>query len=404
MILSGRGFGKTRTGAETCRELVELGLARRIALIGRTAADVRDVMVEGESGILAISPPWNRPKYEPSKRRLTWPNGAVATTYSGDEPDLLRGPQHDFGWADELAAWRYPDAWDQFLFGLRLGLNPRAVVTTTPRPTPIIKQLIADPLTHVTRGSTYANAANLAPAFLEQILKKFEGTRLGRQEIEGAVLDDNPNALWQRDIIEETRHIGPLPSFTRIVVGVDPQIADPEKLRRGEEQTAETGIVVAACTGGRDGEGYVLDDRTVRASPAIWAEAVAAAYHAHKADRIIAEANQGGAMVEATMQAYGAQRGRSLPVTLVHAARGKQTRAEPVSLLYEKKRVHHVGAFPALEDQMCEWEPGMPSPDRMDALVWALTELLVEHEPVPPPKAAAPRVDTRKVYTPGLRF
>jgi phage terminase large subunit-like protein len=202
LLLAGRGFGKTRTGAELIRARVAASTARRLALVAPTAADARNVMVEGESGILAISPPWDRPRYEPSKRRLTWPNGAIATLYSADEPERLRGPQHDATWCDELASWRYPEAWDMLMFGMRLGPDPRAVVTTTPRPTKLIRTLIADPTAVVTRGSTYENRANLAPAFLDQIIRKYEGTRLGRQEIEAELLDDVPGALWTRGIID----------------------------------------------------------------------------------------------------------------------------------------------------------------------------------------------------------
>lgn len=347
-----------------------------MALVGRTSADVRDVMVEGESGILACAPPTNRPRYEPSKRRLTWPNGAQATTYSGDEPDLLRGPQHDAAWADELAAWRYPEAWDQLQFGLRLGTDPRVVVTTTPRATPLIKNLLAAPTTRTTRGSTRENAANLAPAFLSQIVARFEGTRLGRQELDGAILDDNPGALWQRENIEATRLFQAPALFSRVIVGVDPQVADPAQTT--DEQTAETGIIVAGVAGsGTQARGYVLDDRSVRASPQGWASAVIAAYTKNKADRIIAEANNGGAMVEAVIATAAKDAGLRVPVTLVHASRGKAIRAEPVAALYEQGRISHVGAFPELEDQLCSWEPGQKSPDRMDALVWAFTHLMV---------------------------
>ena len=363
LLLSGRGFGKSRAGCEWVRAHVEAGTAKRIALVAPTAADARDVLVEGESGLLACSPPWFRPTYESSKRRLTWPNGAVATTYSAQEPDRLRGPQHDLAYGDEAAAWQYgQETWDMLMFGLRLGKDPRCLVTTTPRPVKFIRELLSLSTTVVTRGTTYENRANLAPAFLDAIVRRYEGTRLGRQELNAELLEDNPAALWQRAKIEElrvTRH----PALVRVVVGIDPQVGDGE-------DGAETGIVVAGL--GTDGHGYVLDDRSLRASPLAWATAAVTAYHAHQADRIVAEANQGGAMVESTIRTAE----RSAPVKLVHASRGKQTRAEPISALYEQGRCHHVGTFPQLEDSMCEWVPGDASPDRMDALVWALTELI----------------------------
>ena len=249
LLLAGRGFGKTRTGAELVRARVAARSARRIALVAPTAADARDVMVEGESGILAISPPWDRPRYEPSKRRLTWPNGAVATLYSADEPERLRGPQHDAAWCDELASWRYPEAWDMLMFGLRLGTDPRVVVTTTPRPTKLIRELLADPTVVVTRGTTYENRANLAPDFLEQIVRKYEGTRLGRQELEAEILDDVPGALWSRGVIEAAR-ADSAPHFVRVVVAIDPAATSGE----GAD---ETGIIVA----GKDEAGTRLGAR-----------------------------------------------------------------------------------------------------------------------------------------------
>lgn len=364
LLMAGRGFGKSRTGAEWVRRQVESGSCGRIALVGRTAADCRDVMVEGESGILAISPAWCKPRYEPSKRRLTWPNGAIATTYSGDQPDQLRGPQHDGAWCDELAAWRYPDAWDQLQFGLRLGADPRVVVTTTPRPVKHIRDLISQATTHVTRGSTYDNKANLAPAFLSQIVRRYEGTRLGRQELNAELLDDNPYALWKRSQIEKLR-IAKAPQLRRIVVAVDPSITSGE-------DSAETGIIVAGL--GVDNHGYLLEDCSLgQATPAEWARAAVGAYRRHSADRIVAETNQGGEMVEHTIRTVD----RNVSYQAVHASRGKLTRAEPISALYERGLVHHVGVFPELEDQMCDWIPGEPSPDRMDAAVWALTALML---------------------------
>lgn len=373
MRMAGRGEGKTRSGAEWVRDQIEAGNAQRVALVAPTAADARDVMVEGESGLLAISPDWNRPLYEPSKRRLTWPNGAIATLYSADEPERLRGPQHDAAWADELGAWRYPEAWDQLMFGLRLGQRPRVVVTTTPKPTKLIRDLLTRPDCIVSRGRTSDNRANLAPAFLDTVVRRYQGTRLGRQELEGELLDDVPGALWTRDLIERNRITADKrPALRRVVVAIDPAVSS-------DEDADETGIVVAGL--GSDGVGYVIDDRSGRYPPIEWARRAVQAYRDHKGDRIVAEVNNGGDMVEATLRMVE----RNAPYTAVHASRGKRVRAEPVSALYEQGRVKHVGAFPDLEDQMCNWVPDSAdaSPDRMDALVWALTELIVD-APVAP--------------------
>jgi predicted phage terminase large subunit-like protein len=369
-LLAGRGFGKTRTGAEYVRAMVGMRRVRRVALVAPTAADARAVMVEGESGLLSIGPPDDRPDYEPSKHLLTWPNGAIATTFSADEPDRLRGPQHDLAWCDELAAWRYPQAWDMLMFGLRLGTDPRVVVTTTPRPTKLIKALIADPKVVVTRGSTAENRKNLAPAFLDQIVRRYEGTRLGRQELEAEILEDVPGALWSHAIIDATR-VAIAPQLTRIVVAIDPAAGSGE-------HSDETGIVVAGKN--TDGHGYVLADLSGRYTPTEWARAAIAAYRAHSADRIVAEINNGGEMVEATIRIVDP----TVSFAAVHASRGKVARAEPVAALYEQGRVHHLGALPRLEDQMCGFAHDFDravagySPDRVDALVWALTELLVE--------------------------
>jgi len=362
LVMAGRGFGKTRIGAEWVRDEVESGRRKRIALVGRTAADVRDVMIEGESGIMACCPPWFTPIYEPSKRRVVWPNGAIATAYSGDEPNLLRGPQHDGFWCDELAAFRYRDAWDMLLLGLRLGADPRGVVTTTPRPKAVVRELTKDSTCVVTRGSTYDNAANLAPSFLSRIVSRYEGTSLGRQELYAELLDDMPGALWTRGLIDANR-VAQAPGLRRIVVGVDPAISNT-----GDSDY--TGIVV--CAIGQDGHGYVLEDRSIRGTPEQWASRAVAAYHDHKADRIVAEKNQGGDMVESTIRHVDpnvAYRG-------VHASKGKLPRAEPISALYEQGRCHHVGVFAGLEEEMCNYVPGAEkSPDRMDAAVWAFTEL-----------------------------
>ncbi len=366
LVMAGRGFGKTRTGAEWIQGNVSAGRYGRVALVGRTAADVRDVMIQGESGLLAIAPPWARPKYEPSKRRLTWPNGAIATAYSADTPDLLRGPQHDGAWADELAAWRHADAWDQLMFGLRLGDDPRCVVTTTPRPTRLIKELAGDAKTHVTRGNTFENRVNLAPAFIEKIVRRYQGTRLGRQELYAEILDDAPGALWRREQIETLR-VTQMPAQQRIVVAIDPAATS-------EEDSDETGIVVAGR--GVDDHLYVLDDLSLRGKPHEWAGQAVAAYHRHKADRIIAEVNNGGEMVGATIRTVDDK----VAYKAVHASRGKQVRAEPIAALYEQGQAHHVGMLAELEDQLCQWEPApsAKSPDRLDALVWAATELMLE--------------------------
>src|SRR6516164_2547621 len=338
LLLAGRGFGKTRTGAELIRARVAASTARRLALVAPTAADARNVMVEGESGILAISPPWDRPLYEPSKRRLTWQNGAIATLYSADEPERLRGPQHDATWCDELGSWRRPEAWDMLMFGLRLGTDPRVVVTTTPRPTTLIRALVADPTAVVTRGSTYENRANQPPAFLDQIIRKYEGTRLGRQEIEAELLDDVPGALWTRGIIEAARAHN-APSLIRVVVAIDPAATSTA-------DADETGIIVAGKDG--QGQGWVLADASGRYQPTEWARTAIAAYRSHRADRVVAEVNHGGEMVEATLRVIDP----NVAFAAVRASRDKVTRAEPVAALYEQGRVHHVGTFPQLEDQM----------------------------------------------------
>lgn len=374
LLLAGRGFGKTRTGAEFVREEVEHERAGRIALVAPTAADARDVMVEGESGILAISPPWNRPKYEPSKRRVTWRNGAIATLYSADEPERLRGPQHDLAWPDELGAWRYAEAWDMLMFGLRLGQHPRAVVTTTPRPTRLVRELLASPTTVVTRGSTYDNRANLAPAFFDQIIRKYEGTRLGRQELYAEVLDDVPGALWTRSMIDAANTQHALPDLVRVVVAIDPAVTSGE-------DSDETGIIAAGL--GADGLAYVLADRTCRMSPDGWARRAVTAFDEYRADRIIAEVNNGGDLVEATIRTVR----KGIPYRKVTASRGKRVRAEPIAALYEQGRVRHAPGLQALEDQMLTFLPEGTegSPDRVDALVWALTELVDTTTPLPAP-------------------
>lgn len=364
LLRSGRGFGKTRAGAE---ETVRRAATRykRIALVGQTKADVRDTMLEvGESSILKISPPWFYPEYEPSKRRLTWPNGAMAIVYSGDEPDQLRGPQHDFAWVDELAKFKYPqETWDNLEMGLRLGDKPQACVTTTPRPIKLIKELLADPDTVEVQGHSQENIQNLADSYINRIIRKYEGTRLGRQELAGELLEDNPDALWSREQIEKDRVIE-RPGLIRIVVAIDPQAEN-------NPNSAETGIVVAGI--GTDGQGYLLDDVSIRATPDQWGRAAVTAYHLHSADRIIGEVNNGGDMIEHVIRSVD----RNVSYKKVRASRGKQTRAEPIAALCEQNRVHHVGTFTELEDQLCEWVPGDKSPDRLDAYVWAFTELFL---------------------------
>ncbi len=392
LLLSGRGFGKTRCGAEWVRSIAcgstPLGpsKAKRIALVAETAADSRDVLVEGESGILAVHPPAFRPQYEPSKRRLTWPNGAIGTLFNATEPDQLRGPQHDSAWCDELAKWRYgQETWDNLQLGLRLGDDPRQVITTTPRPIPLLKAILKEPGVVVAKGSTYDNKANLAPKFLAKVEARYAGTRLGRQELDAEILDDAPDALWRRAKIDEHRLAkdAKLPDMQRVVVAIDPASEGGGDGEIGGG--AETGIIVAGL--GTDGRGYVLDDLTTAADPNGWAMRALKAYDDYDADLIVAEKNQGGAMVEAVIRSAvhvdptknKTVRGKTLPIVTVHASRGKVTRAEPIAALYEQGRVSHVGAFPQLEDQMVVFTPfgieGGTTADRVDALCWAITHL-----------------------------
>jgi phage terminase large subunit-like protein len=368
LIQAGRGFGKTRTGAEWVRALAESATIGRIHLVARTAADVRDTMVEGESGILACSPPWFRPKYFPSKRKLVWPNGTQALCFSADKPDALRGPQCAAAWCDETASWPYlTDALDNLMLGLRLGDNPRVLHTTTPRPKKIFRELARDPTCVVTRGSTYDNLGNLPEGFRRDILKKYEGTAKGRQELHGDLLEEAQGAVWRRAWIESGRR-GEAPDLIKIVVGVDPAMT-----ARGESN--ETGIVVDGWC--EDDHLYVLDDCSGRYSADGWARRACNAYKAWEADGIIAEVNQGGDLVETNIRTV--DQDAAIPYRAVHASRGKRTRAEPVASLYEQGRAHHIGQFTELEDQMCNWEPGDISPDRMDAHVWAATDLMGGH-------------------------
>ena len=372
LVLAGRGFGKTRTGAETVREWVSAGY-RIIHLVASTAGDARDVMVQGESGLLNCFPPSQRPNYEPSKRLITFHNGAIARLFSADEPERLRGPQCEAFWADEVAAWRFlQEAWDNLQFGFRLGNDPRGIITTTPKPLPLIKDLIVDPHTSVTRASSYENRANLAPAFFDSIIKKYEGTRLGRQELLAELLEDAPGALWTMQRIDAARiKAGDVQwdAILRVVVAIDPAVT-------AREDSDETGIIVAALT--RTMHVVVLEDLTCKESPAGWARVATTAYYSKRADRIIGEVNNGGDLVEANIRATAPD----VAYRSVRASRGKAIRAEPVAALYEQGRVHHVGNFPLLEEQMCSWSPqsGGKSPDRMDALVWAITDLVVDQE------------------------
>jgi phage terminase large subunit-like protein len=383
LLLSGRGFGKTDTGAHWVRRRVESGRAHRIALIAETAADARDVLIEGPAGILAASPPWYKPTYEPSKRRITWPDGQFGITFSGEEPDQLRGPQFDTAWCDELAKYMYPqETWDNLELGLRLGDDPRACVTTTPRPIPIIKQMLEDPMVVVTRGSSYENVSNLATAFIKRVLKKYEGTRLGRQELHAEVLTDVPGALWNYDLLEATR-VSRIPEMRRIVVGVDPAIS------LGEDAD-ETGIVVVGK--GVDDHGYVLRDVSGQYSPEQWGSLAAKMAREYKADWIVCEKNQGGLMVERTIKAVD----KDVLVKGVWAKAGKATRAEPIAARYEQGLFHQFGTHAKMEDQMTSYvgdkeqiqlidRGEMPSPDRMDAMVYAALELFdvddVDYDP-----------------------
>lgn len=368
LMLAGRGFGKTRTGAEWVRARAEGDGRLRIALVGATAAEARRVMVEGESGLLAIAPAATRPKWEPSRGRLTWRSGAQAFIYSGENPEGLRGPQHHLAWGDELAKWAYPQAtWDNLAMTMRLGERPQTLVTTTPRPLALLRALKAAPDTVTVTGRTIENRL-LPAAFLAAMQADYGGTRLGRQELDGELIDDLAGALWSRALIEASR-VRACPALRRAVVAVDPPAGT---------QGDACGIVAVGL--GRDGIGYVIEDASIaRATPETWARAVAACALRHGADRVVAEANNGGAMVKAVLIAADA----AMPVSLVHASRGKTARAEPVAALYEAGRVGHVGAFPALEDELCGLVAGGGydgpgrSPDRADALVWGLSELML---------------------------
>ena len=389
LFLAGRGAGKTRSGAEWVRSRVKRGF-RYIALIAPTAADCRDVMVEGPAGVLKVCCEQDGvgiPVYEPSKRRVTWPlSGAIATMFSAEEPDRLRGPQHDTIWADELAAWYDAQhVWDMAMFGLRVGSCPQIMVSTTPRPIPVIRDIITSSSTRITKATTFANRANLSPSFFDFVIKKYEGTHLGRQELMGEVIDEMSGALWTRLMVNAARNDLRSP-YDRVVVAIDPAVT--------ENPTSNlTGIVVAAL--GRDKRGYVIKDLSGRYSPDAWARKAVAAFEEHDADRIVAEGNQGGELVRANLNTVKP----NLPIRIVHASRSKQARAEPVAALYEQGKITHLEPFPALEDQLCTWEPlsGDESPDRLDALVWAMTDLMLKHVR-PPPMVAPVIVGTPRMW------
>lgn len=367
LVMAGRGFGKTRMGAEWVRDHAEGNRYARIALVGATPDDVRRVMIEGESGLLAICGWRTRPCWEPSLGRITWPNGAKADVFAASEPNKLRGPQHNLAWADEIAKWDNGDeTWDNLMMTLRVG-RPRVVATTTPRPVSLVRRLVADPKVVKTYGATRANRTNLSDEFLEA-MHVYRGTRLGRQELDGELIEDVAGALWTRALIERQR-IAERPALERVVVGVDPPAS----------ATGDACGIVAVGRG-HDGCGYVLDDASVTgATPERWSAAVARCAARFAADCVVAERNQGGDMVASVLRGANA----TLPLRMVHAAQGKSARAEPVSLLYEAGRAWHAGAFPALEDELCGLQigggyegPGR-SPDRADALVWAMTELML---------------------------
>jgi phage terminase large subunit-like protein len=385
LIMAGRGFGKTRAGAEWVREIASCDPSARIALVGASLGEARAVMVEGESGVLAVSQPRRRPRFEPSLRRLTWPNGAQAMLYSAGDPETLRGPQSSHAWCDEIAKWdnaggRAEAAWDNLVLGLRLGETPRLLATTTPRAVPPLRRVLAEEGLVLSRGRSEDNADNLPPRFLRDVRRAFGRSVLGRQELDGELIEDIAGALWNRSLIEQNRESAAPGEWTRIVIGVDPPAS-----ANGDA----CGIVVAAL--GADGIGRVLADASVRKpSPERWARAVAQAAKGWQVDRVVAEANQGGSMVESVLRAAEV----SLPVRLVRASRGKAARAEPVAALYEAGRVRHAGTFPELEDEMCglmaggDYQGPGRSPDRADALVWAMTELMLG-------RAGSPRIHTK---------
>ncbi len=376
LLLAGRGFGKTRTGAEWVRARVESGASRRIALVARTPHEVRDIMIQGDSGILSVCPPWDKPVWESSKRRLTWPNGAMAFAFSSYEPDQLRGPQFDAAWCDELASWQYPRlTWDNLAFGLRLGAYPKCVVTTTPKPIELLRELTTRADVEITKGSSYDNSQNLPPGFLEAIAGRYEGTNTGQQEIYAQLLKEADGALWKREWIDDHRMQTASEDINMKVVAIDPAVTfDPNR-------SDETGIIVAGISDDgrlrvldRDKHYWVLEDASGVMTPDAWASRAVELFHKHDADFITGETNQGGALIETVLR--HADGGQFIRFEGVHATQGKRARAEPVAAIYEQGRAHHVGDFSQLEDQMCGWTPqSSDSPDRMDALVWAINGL-----------------------------
>lgn len=371
LIKSGRGFGKSWIGSNWVIDRAKK-YKEPIAIIGKNAADVRDVQVEiGLSSILKLSPPWFKPEYQPSKRRLVWPNGVIGILYSAEDPDLLRGPQHGSAWCDEFCKFQYPqELWDNLLFGLRLGSKPQVVITTTPRPIKTLKQIAKDPKTIVTTGSTFENRYNLAGIFLDEIKKRYDGTRLGRQELYGEILEDNPGALFSYSNLDQYR-VSKAPELKQIVVAIDPAVT-------ANEESNETGIIVAGID--ENNHGYTLEDASSIYHPNEWALKAIQLYDKYKASYIVAEVNQGGDLVINTIKQVAKSLGKAhIPVKAVRATKGKYTRAEPIGALYEQGKISHVGNFATLEDQLCTYLPGDDiSPDRLDALVWAYYFLLVK--------------------------
>ena len=381
LILAGRGFGKTRTGAETIRRWATSGRYGRMALVADTESEARDVMVEGESGLLAVHPQGERPKFEPSRRLLTWPNGAKATIYSAENPEKLRGPQFDCAWVDELCKYREADAlWAQLNMGLRLGTHPRIVVTTTPRPMGLLTRLLGDRGGSValTTGATSENVQNLAPAYMAQMLALYGGTRFARQELDGAVLDAPVGALWSRALLAKAQHPGHIPRtfFKQVVIAVDPAVTSGEN-------SDETGIIVGGL--GSDGHGYILADLSGKYPPATWARLVVDAAKTYQVNTIIAEVNQGGDLVETMLKTINPD----IRYQKVHARTSKRTRAEPIAALYDQGRIHHYPGLIKLEEQMATYHPGGggSSPDRLDAAIWALTHLMLNPDGSRAPRA-----------------
>lgn len=362
LLMAGRGYGKTRVISEFAHLKADALPGSQGVIIAATAADLRDIVIEGISGIMNTGNRSKPPEYNPSKRRITWPNGSKATIISADNPDRLRGPQCHWFIADELAVWRYGvEAWDMLMFGFRLGDKPQGAIATTPKNTKVLRDVLSSDGLIITRGSTYENRENLSPVFFSRVIKKYEGTRLGRQELNAELLTDNPGALWKRQPIDAAR-ILQAPQLQAVAVAMDPSAT-----ARGDE----CGIIGGGVAEGR---GYVLEDATIQGSPEQQARAAITLYHKLKADHITVETNNGGEWLGTVIHNIDA----SVRVIEVRASRGKYTRAEPVSALYEQGRVHHVGTFAELEDELCQWEPGDDSPNRLDALVWLFSDLLLK--------------------------